>query len=306
MKSRREPDVIIIENDSEVQSSTISNSNSWVYTENASLNIDERFDRRRRNVRWQDHWSCTKHTKCSISRINGFQPIVWGQSDISFAPMSKDMVQTFLRAIHIVGTGCLLDFILLSFLSFLTRIGSVHIIFIFFKENERLLFENSQKGFFCTFRSSDSCFYCWNVYWLKWFVHGDFSILITGLVTVIVCFIKFRVCSCLAIVYIVFIVNLTVTFLFSVSCFICFTAILTMTDGNSFVFVASGCLFVSFSLWCSLHTFSSKLSVVVPLPCFRSWSYNELKRPASRYLRSRWRTLSMYYRFSRRKQSLWL
>ena len=133
MKSRREPDVIIIENDSEVQSSTISNSNSWVYTENASLNtdsnvlieggemLDDRIIEAAQNI-----------LNAQFPELMAFSLLYEDNLTFHLLRCLKIWYKHFLRAIHIVGTGCLLDFILLSFLSFLTRIGSVHIIFIFF------------------------------------------------------------------------------------------------------------------------------------------------------------------------------
>ena len=97
----QEKEVITIVTDNELDADTIVNNNSWIKSDNVSLNVDsktliesgEMLDNMVIEV-------AQTILNTQFPGINGFQPTVLGQVDISFTPLSKDMVQ-----IHFKGNN---------------------------------------------------------------------------------------------------------------------------------------------------------------------------------------------------------
>ena len=94
----QEMEIITIENDDFCQESIASNHNEWIKTDSLILNIeakalteggemlDDRIIEAAQDI-----------LNKQFPGINGFQPAILGLADISFTPLSKDMVQILIK-----------------------------------------------------------------------------------------------------------------------------------------------------------------------------------------------------------------
>ena len=91
-------EVIEIENDSELQDNKNLEANLWIKTDILCLNIDSKASIEGGEMLDDRVIQASQDIlKLQFPNVNGFQPTVLGQADVSFAPMPNDMVQVIFK-----------------------------------------------------------------------------------------------------------------------------------------------------------------------------------------------------------------